>query len=161
MRRGAIGADDGGAPLNGEAAAEAAGGGLVRRLLSRHAAILLARNTIVSCGIFAFDIALLWALVQLFEMEKVAAAALAFVIANSIHYGFGRGWIFRGTDRAIAAGYIYFLINAAIGLVITVTLFAALIRWTPMNYLVARVLVSVVSGLTVFLLNAVLNFRRL
>jgi len=35
------------------------------------------------------------------------------------------------------------------------------IRWTPINYLVARVLVSVVSGLTVFLLNAVLNFRRL
>jgi hypothetical protein len=36
-----------------------------------------------------------------------------------------------------------------------------MIRWTPINYLVARVLVSVVSGLTVFLLNAVLNFRRL
>ena len=90
-----------------------------------------------------------------------SATALAFVIANSIHYGFGRGWIFRGTDRALATGYVFFLINAAVGLVITVTLFAALIRWTPINYLVARVLVSIVSGLTVFVLNAVLNFRRL
>lgn len=130
-------------------------------MFSRHAAHLLARNTIVSCGIFAFDIALLWALVEYVGMAKVAAAALAFVIANSIHYAFGRGWIFRGTDRAVAAGYVYFLINAAIGLVITVTLFAVLIRLTPMNYLVARILVSVVSGLTVFLLNAILNFRRL
>jgi len=130
------------------------------RLLSRHAATLLARNTIVSCGIFAFDIALLWVLVQM-GMGKVAAAALAFIIANSLHYAFGRGWIFKGTDRGVAEGYVYFLINAGIGLVITISLFAALIRWTPINYLVARVLVSVVSGLTVFLLNAVLNFRRL
>jgi len=94
-------------------------------------------------------------------MGKVAATALAFVVANSIHYAFGRGWIFQGTDRSIGTGYVYFLINAGIGLVITVTLFAAMIRWTPINYLVARVLVSLVSGLTVFLLNAVLNFRRL
>jgi putative flippase GtrA len=121
---------------------------------------LLVRNTIVSCGIFAFDIALLWELVQL-GMGKVVAAALAFVIANSIHYAFGRGWIFRGTDRSVGTGFVYFLINAGIGLVITVTLFAALIRWTPINYLLARVLVSVVSGLTVFLLNGILNFRRL
>ena len=130
------------------------------RLLSRHAATLLARNTVVSCGIFAFDIALLWVLVQM-GMGKVAAAALAFIIANSLHYAFGRGWIFKGTDRGVAEGYVYFLINAGVGLVITISLFAALIRWTPINYLVARVLVSVVSGLTVFLLNAVLNFRRL
>jgi len=128
--------------------------------LSRHAATLLARNTIVSCGIFAFDIALLWVLVQL-GVGKVAAAALAFVIANSIHYAFGRGWIFQGTDRGVAEGYVYFLINAGVGLVITITLFAAMIRWTPINYLVARVLVSVVSGLTVFLLNGIFNFRRL
>lgn len=136
------------------------GGGLGRRLLSRHAANLLARNTLVSCGVFTFDIALLWALVQL-GMGKVPAAALAFVVANSIHYAFARGWIFHGTDRARGAGYVYFLVNAGIGLVITVALFAALIRWTPINYLIARVLVSVVSGLTVFVLNAVLNFRRL
>ena len=128
--------------------------------MSRHAATLLARNTIVSCGIFAFDIALLWVLVQL-GVGKVAAAALAFVIANSIHYAFGRGWIFQGTDRGVAEGYVYFLINAGVGLVITITLFAAMIRWTPINYLVARVLVSVVSGLTVFLLNGIFNFRRL
>jgi len=122
---------------------------------------MLARNTIVSCGIFAFDLALLWLLVEQAGMGKVWAAVVAFIVANSIHYGFGRSWIFRGTDRAFASGYAYFLVNAAIGLVITIALFAAIIRWTPVNYLVARVLVSIVSGLTVFVLNAVLNFRRL
>lgn len=122
---------------------------------------MLARNTVVSCGIFAFDLALLWLLVEQAGMGKVAAAVVAFVIANSLHYGFGRSWIFRGTDRAFASGYFYFLVNAGIGLIITISLFAAMIRWTPINYLVARVLVSLIAGLTVFILNAVLNFRRL
>lgn len=130
-------------------------------MVSRHAANLLARNTIVSCGIFGFDIALLRGFVQFLMIDKLVAAALAFVAANSLHYVFGRTWIFRGTERRIAAGYAYFLINAGIGLWVTIALFAALIAWTPINYLVARTLVSVVAGLTVFLLNAVLNFRRL
>jgi putative flippase GtrA len=134
---------------------------LVARLFSRHAATLLVRNTLVSFGTFAFDIALLWVLVALLGMDKVGAAALAFVIANSIHYGIGRGWIFQGTDRHVATGFIYFQINSVIGLAITVGLFAALIRWTPINYLIARVLVSLVAGLAVFLLNAVFNFRQL
>ena len=122
---------------------------------------MLARNTVVSCGVFAFDLALLWVFVAWYGMDKVAAAAAAFIAANSLHYVLGRTWIFRGTDRHVATGYLYFLVNAGIGLAITLILFAALIRWTPINYLVARTLVSVVAGLAVFLLNAVLNFRRL
>ena len=73
---------------------------------------------------------------------------------------FGRAG-FRGTERAFASGYFYFLVNAGIGFVITISLFAMMIRLTSVNYLVARVAVSVIAGLTVFLLNAVLNFRRL
>ena len=133
----------------------------VSRLISRKAGWMLVRNTVVSCGVFAFDLALLWALVQFLGMDKVLAAALAFIAANTIHYGFGRTWIFRGTERGVASGYAYFLINAGVGLVITIGLFAAMLRWTPINYLVARTLVSVVAGLAVFLLNAILNFRRL
>jgi putative flippase GtrA len=131
------------------------------RLLSRNAAVLLTRNTIVSCFIFAFDLALLWLLVRYLGIDKLSAAAIAFIAANSIHYAFGRSWIFRGTEREVASGYVYFLINAGIGLVVTMGLYAAFIAWTPIDYLVARVIVSVFSGLTVFLLNAVLNFRRL
>ena len=130
-------------------------------MLSLHAAKLLARNTVVSFGVFAFDIALLWLFVQFLGMPRIPAAAVAFVIANSVHYAIGRGWVFRGTGRHVASGFVYFQINSAIGLLITIALFAALIRWTPINYLAARVVVSLFSGLAVFLLNAVLNFRRL
>jgi putative flippase GtrA len=135
--------------------------GLAGRLLSRHAAAMLVRNTVVSCLAFVFDLILLWALVRLAGWGKLEAAALGFVAANTLHYALGRSWIFRGTERGIAEGYVYFLINSAIGLFVTITLYAAFLRFTPIHYILARVVVSVFAGLTVFVLNAILNFRRL
>ncbi len=131
-----------------------------KRLFSRNTGILFARNTLVSCLVFAFGLALLWVLVEKLGMNKIAAAAASFLAANSLHFLFGYHWIYRGTERRPAPGYGYFLVNAAVGLVITMATFAALLRWTPINYLLARVLVSVFAGLAMFLLNAVLNFKR-
>jgi len=39
-------------------------------------------------------------------------------------------------------------------------LFWVLITFTPMHYLVIRVVVSIFAGLIVFALNAALNFRQ-
>ena len=134
---------------------------LAKRLWSRKAAVLLARNTVVSCLVFAIGLAVLWALVELWGVDKLVAAAVGFLVSNTIHYALGRTWIYRGTKREVASGYAYFLVNAGIGLVITIALFAAFLRWTSLNYLVARVIVSVFAGLAMFLLNATLNFKRL
>jgi putative flippase GtrA len=132
-----------------------------RRLLSRNAAVLLARNTLVSCLVFGIGLALLWALVELWGVDKLVAAAAGFLVSNTIHYAFGQAWIYRGTERRVAPGYAFFLLNAGIGLVITIALFAAFLRWTSIHYLVARIVVSVFAGLAMFLLNAMLNFKRL
>ena len=58
-------------------------------------------------------------------------------------------------------GYGLFLLNALLGLAMTVALMAALLRWTPIHYLAARTLVSLFAGLAMFLSNAILNFKRL
>lgn len=79
---------------------------LVHRLWSRMAAAMLARNTVVSCLRFAFDLLLLWGLVRL-GWGKLEAATLGFVAANTLHYGLGRTWIFRGTGRGVKAGYAF------------------------------------------------------
>ena len=134
---------------------------LARRLLSRNTAVLFGRNTLVSCVVFAFGLGLLWVLVESLGMNKLAAAAAAFLASNSLHFVFGYHWIYRGTERRLAPGYGYFLVNAGIGFAITMVMFAALLAWTPMNYLVARIVVSVFAGLAMFLLNAVLNFKRI
>lgn len=134
---------------------------IVHRLLSLNAAAMLGRNTVVSCCTFLAGLVLLWLLVEELGLARVPAAALSFLFATTLHYVFGRTWIYRGTERGLAAGYGYFLINAGVGLAVTTILFAALIELTSIHYIVARVLVSVVAGLVMFLLNAILNFRRL
>jgi putative flippase GtrA len=131
------------------------------RLWSRNAAVLLGRNTAVSTSVFLLGLLLLWLLVEFAHADKLAATGATFLIANSLHYALGRSWIYRGTERRIVPGYGFFLVNACIGLAVTLVLFDALVRFTPVHYLAARTIVSVFAGLTMFLLNAALNFRRL
>lgn len=132
----------------------------MHRLLSRRGAVLLARNTIVSIGVFGLGLGLLWLLVEQFGIAKLAAAAVSFIAANSLHYLFGRRWIYAGTERAVVAGYAYFIANALVGLAITLALFAGLL-WLGMNYILARVVTSLFAGLALFVLNALFNFRSL
>jgi len=122
--------------------------------------VLLFRNTVVSTGVFLLGLGLLWLLVEEAGMAKVPAAALSFLAANAVHYVFGRTWIYRGSDRKVVAGYAYFLVNALVGLGVTLLLFAAFLA-LGMHYIPARIVTSVFAGLVLFVLNAVLNFRSL
>jgi len=122
---------------------------------------MLVRNTIVSTGVFLLGLGVLWLLVDRAGMAKLPAAAIGFVLANTLHYVLGRAWIFRGTERGVVPGYAYFLGNGLLGLAITLLLFELMLRFTSIHYLVARILVSVVAGLAMFLANGILNFRRI
>ena len=137
------------------------GQGWAARLWSRNAAVLLGRNTVVSVVMFLLGLALLWLLVEYGGVDAVLATGLTFLIATSLHYALGRTWIYRGTERKLLPGYGLFLANALMGLIVTVALFALLTKLTPLHYLAARTLVSVIAGLAMFLSNAILNFKRL
>lgn len=132
-----------------------------QRLWSRHAAVLLGRNTLVSVVIFLLGLGALWLLVEYGGVDELAATAATFLAATTLHYVLGRSWIFRGTERKVVPGYGLFLLNALLGLAVTMALMAALLRWTPIHYLAARTLVSLFAGLAMFLSNAILNFKRL
>lgn len=134
---------------------------LKKRFFSRRGGRLLFRNTLASCLSFSLGLLLMWAMVELADVDETIAAGASFLGASSLHYGLAKAWVFRGSERGVAAGYVFFLLNAGVGLLLTVSLFEALMEWTNLNYLVARVLVSVVAGLAMFLLNATLNFRSL
>jgi len=121
---------------------------------------MLARNTVVSIGVFAIGLGVLWLLVDRAGAPKVPSAGASFLVSNTLHYVLGRSWIYRGTERAVVSGYTYFLVNSGVGLVVTLVLFAAMVA-VGINYLIARTLVSLVSGLLQFVLNAVFNFRTL
>jgi putative flippase GtrA len=135
-------------------------GRLLERLLTFRVAAMLWRNTVVSCFVFVIGLGVLYALVEYGGVPEVPAGGIGFLVANSLHYALGRSWIFRGSERGVATGYALFLMNAAVGLAVTMGLYALFLAYTPLHYLFARVLVSVFAGLTVFVLNAVFNFRR-
>ena len=131
------------------------------RLWSRNAALLLGRNTVVSLALFLIGLVLLWLLVEFGEADKLKATAATFLLATTLHYALGRAWIYRGTERRLVPGYGLFLLNAALGLAVTIVLMDAILSWTAIHYLVARIMVSVIAGLAMFLSNAILNFKRL
>ena len=134
--------------------------GVVRRLFSQRVGAMLVRNTVVGTGVFLVGLAVLWLLVNRGGVPEVPAAGIGFVAANSLHYLLGRKWIFRGTERGAASGYALFLLNAGAGLAITMGLYALALAYTHFGYIGARILVSVVAGLVMFVFNAVFNFRR-
>lgn len=135
--------------------------GLAGRLWSKNTGGMLVRNTIVSSGVFLLGLGVLWLLVDRAGVAALPAAAIGFIIANSLHYALGRSWIFRGTERKVVPGYAFFLINGLVGLGITLVLFELFLRFAPFHYLLSRIIVSVFAGLAMFLLNGIFNFRRI
>ena len=135
-------------------------GCVTSRFFNRRVGVMLVRNTVSSSLSFVVSFVGLWALVTLANMNEVLAAAIGFIGAQVVHYALARGWIFPGSERRMTTGFVIFLLNAGLGMAITLGLYAALLEWTSMNYLVARVLVSVFAGLAMFVSNATLNFRK-
>lgn len=132
-----------------------------KRFFNRRAGAMLWRNTVVSTSVFVVGLALLWMLVEYLRVDEVVATGVSFIAMTTIHYIFGRTWIFAGSDRKLASGYAIFFLNAIVGLVLTVGLFWVLTVFTPIHYLIVRIIVSIFAGLAVFALNAVVNFRQL
>ncbi|GGB89076.1 hypothetical protein GCM10011494_04250 [Novosphingobium endophyticum] len=131
------------------------------RFFNRHGSVLFVRNAAASTLSFLFDLLLIWIMIEQTGLDMTIAVAIGFILANAVHYLLARSWVFRGTARGFAAGYLYFLANALLGLVIILAAFALLAEGLGVPYMLARVIASLCAGTVVFVLNATMNFRRL
>ena len=131
------------------------------RVAESRSARLFGRNTVASFFAFAIDIALLFTLVEAVGLTYLPAATIAFLFAMSVHYFIARLWVFKESDRGLASGYVYFLMNAGIGLVVTLAVYWAMINLLGIYYLIARIVASIAAGILVFTLNAVFNFKEI
>jgi putative flippase GtrA len=122
---------------------------------------MFGRNTVASTIAFGLDLLILWCLVELLELAHIPAGIIDFLVPLTVFYILSREWVFPGTRRGVAKGYLYFLINVGLGFVVMLAVFWALLHFAGLFYLVARVLASVVSGILVFFLNGILNFKQL
>lgn len=122
---------------------------------------MFGRNTVASIITFSLDLAILWVLVELAGFPHVPAAVLSFAVPMVLFYILQRTWVFPQTERGVASGFLYFMINVGIGFAAMLATFWALLEFTPIHYLIARILASVVNGIVIFVLNGVFNFKQL
>ena len=119
------------------------------------------RNTAASMVTFTLDLVILWTLVEIVELPRVLAAAIAFIIPLVVFYFLQREWVFPQNDRSMGKGLALFALSVAVGFTAMLATFWALLELTELHYILARILASVVYGLLLFYLNGKFNFRDL
>ncbi len=117
------------------------------------------RYTLVGGGTFGFDLILLYVVTEYLGVPYYIATAGAFLVAVSINYFISRRFVFKGTERGMHSGYLYFILIALAGAAITTTGVMLLVTYGGLYYMIARVLVAFVVGTINYLSNLFFNFR--
>jgi len=117
------------------------------------------RYAAVGGATFLFDLSLLWILIEKFHVHYLHASVSGFLIAVSVNYSISRRWVFKGSQRRLAAGYLYFLKTAAAGAMATGFLMWLFCAATHGPYLLIRIIIAAVVGTGNYLIHLYLNFR--
>lgn len=117
------------------------------------------KYTLIGGSTFLLDLVLLFLLVEYLLINYAVAAGIAFLLAVSVNYLLSRQFVFRGSLRTFREGYVHFLGIALLGIGLVVSGTVALVEWIDVPYLMARVLIALVTGLWNYLMNLFVNFR--
>lgn len=117
------------------------------------------KYAIVGGSTFAFDLLLLWVMTELFGIPYYVSTPFAFIVAVSINYFLARAHVFKGTERPVHHGYMYFVGVAGGGAFLITSAVALLVTFTGLHYLPARILVACVTGTLNYLFNLHINFK--
>jgi putative flippase GtrA len=117
------------------------------------------RYTAVGGSTFLFDLSLLWVQIEKFHVYYLHAAVSSFLIAVSVNYLLSRRWVFKGSARRLAAGYLYFFKTAVAGALTTGFLMWLFSTTTNGNYLLIRIIIAAIIGIGNYLIHLYLNFR--
>lgn len=117
------------------------------------------RYTAISGTTFAFDLGILWVMIEVLRMNYLVATALALLIAVSCNYLVSRKWVFQRTERKFAHGYFYFIKFALLGMTATTGLMWVMTTFTTLHFIPARFIVGVIVGTSNYMANLYLNFK--
>ena len=117
------------------------------------------RYTVVGGSTFLFDLSLLWILIEKFHVYYLHAAVSGFLVAVSVNYFLSRRWVFKGSQRRLAVGYLYFLKTAVVGALATGFLMWLFCTTTHGPYLLIRIIIAAIIGTVNYLIHLYLNFR--
>jgi putative flippase GtrA len=110
---------------------------------------------------FAVDVLVLWALVEVFQLHYLAAAAAGFVAGTAVLYGFAVRYAF--SFRRVADTRREFGVFAAVGLmgiVLNLAIIYGAVEIIHLHYLVAKIAASTVTFVANFGLRRALLFTQ-
>lgn len=113
----------------------------------------------IGAGTFLFDLILLYFFTDILLINYLWSVGIAFLIAVSINYQLSRRYVFKGTNRPHREGYVYFIIIAVSGLLLVTGMMYVLVEWVGVYYLVARVVIAIITGIWNYLMNLFFNFK--
>lgn len=108
---------------------------------------------------FAFDLGLLYVLVSILSVNYIFATGLGFTLAISTNYVLSRKYVFKGTARSFKAGYMHFVVIAAVGLLAVTSAMYVLVGVLGFNYLLSRIGIAAVVGAWNYTMNLFVNFK--
>lgn len=118
-----------------------------------------ARYTAVGVSTFAFDLALLWILIETLALHYTLAAGLAFLVAVTINYFISRRVAFAGTARPRGSGLALFLTFALAGAGVVAGLMWLITTYAGLEVVLTRVLIAGIIGIGTYLMNLYVNFK--
>ncbi len=108
---------------------------------------------------FCIEFFLLWLFTDIFNIYYLISATLAFIITVSIGYIINRRFVFKESKRSHVQAYSYFVLISLGGLLIVVVGLAILVQNFQVHYLLARILVIVLTFLWTYSMNALVTFK--
>ena len=127
--------------------------------MRKDSVVRFARYSIVGVSTLLFDLALLFILTTYSGIPYYFSTGISFLIAVSINYAISRSAVFKGTERKISTGYIYFIGIALIGALLTTVSVYLLVTYLHLYFLLARVFVAGFIGVGNYVSNLYLNFK--
>ncbi len=113
----------------------------------------------VSIPALALDISVVFVCLNYFDFIYQIAVICGFLTGITFGYVFNYLWVFKGTRRGRLTGYGIFLLIDLCGIVFVTLGVTYLVEFHAVSVLIARIIMSVVFGLTSFFANTFLNFK--
>lgn len=118
-----------------------------------------ARNAAISLPTFLLDLGLLFLLVRRAHLDYLLATVVSFLIANGLSYFLARWLVVVGTKRGMRAGFVYFLVIAALSAFAVTGLMWLAVSVFHFEVISSRIGAAGFVGIGGYLLNLLLNFR--
>lgn len=118
----------------------------------------LGKYSLVGVSTFLLDLLLVRLFTTIMESEYWAVV-ISFLLAASVNFLLSYFFVFKGTERGLRTGYVYFIAIALIGVLVIGPSTLLIKNYFGINLYIARAVVGGIVGAVNFFLNNFLNFK--